>query len=159
MLRVYPFVHLSLAPYLFLWFFFICIRNYQNICFFFTADGKLNLEESKIMTSKSPYDLKQIMCHFEATDTNNDLYVSAGELKKRFEYLKYDISLNGVTEFIKKGDVDELDNKFSYNGKDRIYHIGIISRKIIQLCSTLYSTTSIWIMHSSLSKRNTFSWW
>ena len=116
--------------------------NYFSL-FFFTADGKLSLEESKIMTSKSPYDLKQIMCHFEATDTNNDLYVTAGELKKRFEYLKYDISLNGVTEFIKKGDVDELDNKFSYNGEDRIYHIGIISREIIQLCNTLYSTTSI----------------
>ena len=29
--KVYPFVHLSLAPYLF----FICIRNCQNICFFF----------------------------------------------------------------------------------------------------------------------------
>ena len=33
--KVYPFVHLSLTPYLFLWFFFICIPNYQNICFFF----------------------------------------------------------------------------------------------------------------------------
>lgn len=71
------------------------------------------------------------MCYFEVIDMNNDLYVMVGELKKWFEYLKYDIFFNGVIEFIKKGDVDELDNKFSYNGEDRIYYIGIISREII----------------------------
>lgn len=85
------------------------------------------------MTSQSEFDTKQILCHFEATDTNNDLFVTAGELKKRFEYLKYEISLNSVTEFIRNGDVDEPDNKFSYNGEDRMYRISIINKAIIQL--------------------------
>ena len=48
---------------------------------FFTADGKLSPEESKIMTYKSIYDVKKTLCHFKATDTNHDLFVTAGELK------------------------------------------------------------------------------
>lgn len=79
------------------------------------ADGKLSPEESKIMTYKSIYDVKKILCHFKATDTNHDLFVTAGELKKRFEDFKYDITPNGLAEFIKEGDIDVVDNKFSYH--------------------------------------------
>ena len=66
----------------------------------------------------SIYDVKKILCHFKATDTNHDLFVTAGELKKRFEDFKYDITPNGLAEFIKEGDIDVVNNKFSYHDKE-----------------------------------------
>ena len=67
---------------------------------------------------KSIYDVKKILCHFKATDTNHDLFVTAGELKKRIEDFKYNITPNGLAEFIKEGDIDVADNKFSYHGRE-----------------------------------------
>ena len=95
---------------------------------FFTADGKLSPEESKIMTYKSIYDVKKILCHFKATDTNHDLFVTAGELKKRFEDFKYDITPNGLAEFIKEGDIDVVDNKFSYHGREFMMSVSWMGR-------------------------------
>lgn len=79
------------------------------------ADGKLSPEESKIMTYISKYDTKQLLCHFKATDTNHNLFVTAGELEKRFKDFKYDITPDGVAEFIKEGDVDKPDNKLNFH--------------------------------------------
>lgn len=80
-----------------------------------TDDGKLNLEETKILMSKD-LEKKKMICHFKATDTNHDLFVTVEELKTRFEHLKYDITQDGVVEFIQQGDDDVADNKFNYNG-------------------------------------------
>ena len=80
-----------------------------------TDDGKLNLEETKILMSKD-LEKKKMICHFKATDTNHDLFATAEELKTRFEHLKYDITQDGVVEFIQQGDDDVADNKFNYNG-------------------------------------------
>lgn len=79
-----------------------------------TDDGKLNLEETKILMSKD-LEKKKMICHFKATDTNHDLFVTVEELKTRFEHLKYDITQDGVVEFIQQGDDDVADNKFNYN--------------------------------------------
>lgn len=79
------------------------------------GDGKLSPEESKIMTYISKYDTKQLLCHFKATDTNHDSFVTAGELEKRFKDFKYDITPEGVAEFIKESDVDKPDNKLNFH--------------------------------------------
>ena len=117
---------------------------------FFTADGKLSPEESKIMTYKSIYDVKKILCHFKATDTNHDLFVTAGELKKRIEDFKYNITPNGLAEFIKEGDIDVADNKFSYHGRELFYDVSIINGEIINRALLwLSGTISVGRVHTS----------
>ena len=91
--------------------FFLSLKGVSK----YIDDGKLNLEETKIMMSKD-LEKKKMICHFKATDTNHDLFVTAEELKTRFEHLKYDITQDGVVEFIQQGDDDVADNKFNYNG-------------------------------------------
>ena len=38
--------------------------------------------------------------------------------EKRFEDFKYDITPNGLAEFIKEVDIDVVDDKFSYHGRE-----------------------------------------
>lgn len=81
-------------------------------------DKKLSEEEMDILQAISKnIEETNYLNHFRAADQNHDGYVTAAELKSRFQALGTRYTLQQMTNFINRKDQDG-DQRFNYKGKN-----------------------------------------